>query len=271
MRHIISKNPQFYVTAPQECPYLKNQIERKLFTALYGGNSEKLNNSLSKQGFRRSQNVLYRPSCSSCNACLSARIPASEFCPSKSQKRTINLNTDLTRLVKDPIASDEQYFLFTQYIRERHTDGGMSDMNADDFSAMIEETNVNTKIVEYYLTVKGENKLISLSLIDILDDGISMVYSIFEPGIEKRSLGKFMILDHVQLAREHKLSYVYLGYWVKGSPKMDYKKEYKPLQVYKDNCWISANSQHSSDNVSNKETIATETVLDRNPIYLPED
>ena len=117
MRHVISRNPQFYVTAPQECPYLENKVERKLFTALYGSNSVKLNNSLSKQGFRRSQNVLYRPSCSSCYACLSARIPVSDFIMSKSQKRTLKANNDLSRVIKDPIASDEQFLLFTIFLQ----------------------------------------------------------------------------------------------------------------------------------------------------------
>ncbi len=268
MRHVISRNPQFYVTAPQECPYLENQVERKLFTALYGSNSEKLNNSLSKQGFRRSQNVLYRPSCSNCCACLSARIPVKEFTLSKSQKRTLKANIDLSRLIKDPVASDEQFFLFTKYIKARHANGGMSDMDCEDFSAMIEETNVNSKVVEYYRPNKRGKNLISLSLIDILDDGISMVYSIFEPGIHRRSLGKYMILDQIKLARELKLDYVYLGYWVDGSPKMDYKKEYKPLEVFKDNIWQSTiflNSEKSSGEKYPESQIISD------PIYLPEE
>ena len=268
MRHVISRNPQFYVTAPQECPYLENQMERKLFTALYGSNSEKLNNSLSKQGFRRSQNVLYRPSCSSCCACLSARIPVSDFFLSKSQKRTLKTNIDLNRTVKEPLASDEQFLLFKKYIKARHANGGMSEMDCDDFSAMIEETNVNSKVVEYYQPNENGEKLLSLSLIDILDDGISMVYSIFEPGIEKRSLGKYMILDQIELARELKLEYVYLGYWVAGSPKMDYKKEYKPLEVFKDNIWKSTknlNLEQSAD----KKCFKSQIVPD--PIYLPEE
>ena len=268
MRHVISRNPQFYVTAPQECPYLENQVERKLFTALYGSNSEKLNNSLSKQGFRRSQNVLYRPSCSSCCACLSARIPVSEFSLSKSQKRTIKANTDLSRIVKDPIASDEQFLLFNKYIKERHANGGMSEMDCEDFSAMIEETNVNSKVVEYYQSNENGKKLLSLSLIDILDDGISMVYSIFEPGTEKRSLGKYMILDQIELARELKLDHVYLGYWVEGSPKMDYKKEYKPLEVFKDNTWKSTTNL-SLEPSADKKYFESQIVPD--PIYLPEE
>ena len=161
MRHTLPKNPQFYVTAPQECPYLEKQTERKLFTALYGSNSIRLNNSLSKQGFRRSQNVLYRPSCSNCNACMSARISSTEFKQSKSQKRISIKNEDLIRVVKPPLATDQQYDLFKRYINKRHSNGGMSDMDADDFTAMIEETNVESKLVEYYANKNGTTELIS--------------------------------------------------------------------------------------------------------------
>ena len=188
MRHSLPKNPQFYVTAPQDCPYLANQVERKLFTALYGSNSRRLNNSLSKQGFRRSQNVLYRPSCSNCNSCMSARISSSEFNPSKSQKRILLRNRDIVRVINPPLATDPQYDLFKRYINLRHPNGGMSDMDADDFAAMIEETNVDSKIIEYYANKNGTLELVSFSLVDLLDDGISMVYSVFNPDFNEKSL-----------------------------------------------------------------------------------
>ena len=267
MRHSLPKNPQFYVTAPQDCPYLENQVERKLFTALYGSNSRRLNNSLSKQGFRRSQNVLYRPSCSNCNACMSARIPSSEFKPSKSQKRILLRNEDIVRVINPPLATDQQYDLFKRYINLRHPDGGMSDMDADDFAAMIEETNVDSKIIEYYTDKNGTLELVSFSLVDLLDDGISMVYSVFNPDFNERSLGTYMIIDHNALALEMRLKFVYLGYWVKGSSKMDYKKKFSPLEVYSYDKWICAskagdikfNIDHSS---SKKHGV---------PIYLPSD
>jgi arginine-tRNA-protein transferase len=146
----------------------------------------------------------------------------------------------------------------------------MSDMDSDDFSAMIEETNVNTKVVEYYLRSEIEDKLISFSLIDILDDGVSMVYSIFDPEMEKRGLGNFMILDHIQLVEEFKTDYVYLGYWVKGSSKMDYKKHYKPLQLFKENSWVT--SDKSLEKQRLKELSGRqEKLLNQDPIYLPED
>ena len=267
MRHTIPQNPQFYVTAPQDCPYLDNQVERKLFTALYGINSKRLNNSLSKQGFRRSQNVLYRPSCANCTACMSARISSKEFKPSKSQKRIMLKNSDIVRVVNPPLATDAQFDLFKQYITARHPNGGMSDMDADDFTAMIEETNVESKLIEYYAKKNGELELISFSLVDILDDGISMVYSVFNPDFKEKSLGTYMILDHNTLALEMGLQYVYLGYWVKGSTKMDYKKRFSPLEVFTNDKWISV----SKSKITNINTYKLDQQKHGMPIYLPSE
>ena len=267
MRHTLPQNPQFYVTAPQDCPYLDNQVERKLFTALYGSNSNRLNNSLSKQGFRRSQNVLYRPSCANCNACMSARISSKEFKPSKSQKRILSKNADVVRVINPPLATDCQYDLFKRYIMSRHPDGGMSDMDADDFTAMIEETNVESRLIEYYSKDNGESVLISFSLVDILDDGVSMVYSVFDPELKARSLGTYMILDHNNLALEMNLKFVYLGYWVEGSSKMDYKKRFSPLEVFTNDRWICANESKFAKSEPNKHNQNKHGV----PIYLPSE
>ena len=267
MRHTLPQNPQFYVTAPQDCPYLDNQVERKLFTALYGTNSRRLNNSLSKQGFRRSQNVLYRPSCANCTACLSARISSREFKPSKSQKRIISKNSDIVRVINPPLATDAQYELFKQYITVRHPNGGMSDMDADDFTAMIEETNVESKLIEYYAKKNGELELISFSLVDILDDGISMVYSVFNPDFKEKSLGTYMILDHINLALEMDLQYVYLGYWVQGSSKMDYKKRFSPLEVFTNDEWVCV----SKSKITNINTCKLDQQKHGMPIYLPSE
>lgn len=267
MRHSPPQHPQFYVTAPQDCPYLEDKVERKLFTALYGSNSSRLNNSLSKQGFRRSQNVLYRPSCSNCTACMSARIPSKDFSPSKSQKRILSKNEDIVRVINPPLATDPQYELFKNYISKRHSNGGMSDMDSDDFTSMIEETNVESKLIEYYIKKDATLKLVSFSLVDILDDGISMVYSVFDPELRNRSLGTYMILDHNRLALEMTLKFVYLGYWVKGSSKMDYKKRFSPLEVFTEDKWICStklgHTRHDNVNGS-KEKLGV-------PIYLPSD
>ena len=233
MRHSLPLAPQFYVTAPQPCPYLAGRMERKLFTALQGSNSEKLNDSLSKQGFRRSQNVLYRPSCSECSSCLSARIDVAAFEPTRTQRRTIRRNAHLSRRATSPWATEHQFDLFRRYLDSRHADGGVADMDVFEFAAMIEETPIRTRVVEY--STKGQ--LTAVSLTDMLDDGVSMVYSFYEPGQQSASLGTYMILDHIEIARENGLPYVYLGYWVPGSPKMGYKAGFSGLEVYRKGIW----------------------------------
>ena len=235
MRHSLPLAPQFYVTAPQPCPYLPGRMERKLFTALQGDSAEKLNDSLSKQGFRRSQNVLYRPSCSDCSACLSARIDVRRFQPSKSQRRALKRNANLVRRASSPWATEEQFSLFRRYLDTRHADGGMADMDIFEFAAMIEETPIRSRVVEYSDIASGDLKAVCLT--DVLDDGVSMVYSFYEPELARQSLGTWMILDHVEIAREAGLPYVYLGYWVPGSPKMGYKANFSALEVYKDGRW----------------------------------
>ncbi|PKP85300.1 MAG: arginyltransferase [Alphaproteobacteria bacterium HGW-Alphaproteobacteria-2] len=239
MRHTLPIAPQFYVTAPQPCPYLQGRMERKLFTALQGEHSVALNDSLSKQGFRRSQNVLYRPSCADCAACLSARIRVAEFRPSRSQRRTAGRNTDLRRVSGRAWATEEQYGLFRRYLDARHAEGGMADMDVFEFAAMIEETPVRSTVVEYVRPGRGGRggKLMAVSLTDVLDDGLSMVYSFYEPDETARSLGTHLILDHVAMARAQGLPYVYLGYWVPGSAKMAYKARFDALDVYKGGRW----------------------------------
>ncbi|WP_170472576.1 arginyltransferase [Ruegeria arenilitoris] len=230
MRHTLPIAPQFYVTAPQPCPYLEGRMERKLFTALQGEGADQLNNCLSQQGFRRSQNVLYRPSCTDCAACLSARIDVSAFCPGKSQRRVIKRNAYLKRRATSPWATDEQFDLFRRYLDARHADGGMADMDVFEFAAMIEETPIRSRVVEYADPETGA--LIAVSLTDVLDDGLSMVYSFYDPLKQQDSLGTYMILDHIEIAREAGLPYVYLGYWVPGSPKMGYKAKFSGFQAY---------------------------------------
>jgi len=210
-------------------------MERKLFTALQGEGAQRLNDSLSKQGFRRSQNVLYRPSCADCAACLSARINVAAFTPSKGQKRTLRRNASLDRRATSPWATEEQYDLFRRYLEDRHADGGMADMDAFEFAAMVEETPIRTRVVEY--TDRSTGDMVAVCLTDILDDGISMVYSFYAPDQTRRSLGTYIILDHLEIAREAQVPYVYLGYWVPGSDKMGYKASFTGLEVYAGGKW----------------------------------
>ena len=235
MRHTLPIAPQFYVTAPQPCPYLENRMERKLFTALQGEGAEQLNDALSQQGFRRSQNVLYRPSCADCASCLSARINVSDFVSSKSQKRATRRNAHLTRRATSPWATDEQYELFRKDLDSRHADGGMADMDIFEFAAMVEETPIRSRVIEY--TDRETGDLAAVSLTDVLEDGLSMVYSFYNPDLQKNSLGTYMISDHIEIAREAGLPYIYLGYWVPGSPKMGYKAKFSGLEVYQHGTW----------------------------------
>lgn len=236
MRHMLPVAPQFYVTAPQPCPYLDGRMERKLFTALQGEAAASLNDSLSKQGFRRSQNVLYRPSCTACAACMSARIKISDFTPSKSQRRVLKRNAHLNRRARSPWATEEQYNLFRDYLDRRHADGGMADMDMFEFAAMVEETPIRTRLIEYTSDQRAD-ELQAVALTDVLDDGLSMVYSFFQPHLDKDSLGTFLILDHIEIARNLGLPYIYLGYWVPGSPKMAYKANFTGVEIFSNNMW----------------------------------
>ena len=242
MRHSLPLAPQFYVTAPQPCPYLEGRAERKLFTALQGEGAEKLNNSLSRQGFRRSQNVLYRPSCADCAACLSARIRVADFTPSRSQRRVLSRNAALKRAATSPWATEEQFSLFRTYLDSRHADGGMADMDIFEFAAMIEETPIKSRVVEYRSPPSAQGKakpLTAVCLTDVLDDGVSMVYSFYDPAMQDQSLGTYLILDHIEIARRAGLPYVYLGYWVPGSRKMGYKAKFSAVEIFKRGEWIA--------------------------------
>ncbi|MFN3972959.1 MAG: arginyltransferase [Gemmobacter sp.] len=244
MRHTLPLAPQFYVTAPQPCPYLDGRMERKLFTALQGEHAQKLNDTLSKQGFRRSQNVLYRPSCAECSACLSARIRVADFAPTRTQRRILRRNADLRRNATSPWATEDQFALFRRYLDARHATGGMADMDIFEFAAMIEETPIRSRVIEYTrAAAPGEaggvtgRPLSAVCLTDVFDDGLSMVYSFYDPEMTARSLGTHLILDHVDIAREAGLAYVYLGYWVPGSRKMGYKAGFPALEIYKGGRW----------------------------------
>ena len=248
MRHTLPQSHQFYVTAPQPCPYLPGKVERKLFTALQGDGACHLNDVLSHQGFRRSQNVLYRPSCAGCSACLSARIVVSGFAPSRGQRRVLRRNIGMERVARSPWATEAQYHLFRRYLDARHATGGMADMDMSEFAAMIEESPVRSRVIEYYRPRQGAlpRQLAAVCLTDVLSDGVSMVYSFFDPDLQRNSLGNFIILDHVALAAESNLPYVYLGYWVPGSAKMNYKSRYKPLEIFGEGRWTRLEAADTS-------------------------
>jgi len=229
--------PQFYLTAPAPCPYLPGREERKVFTHLIGRRAASLNDMLTESGFRRSQTIAYRPACENCRACLSVRVVVDDFRLSRNLRRVYDANQDLIGSMQPADANSEQYALFRSYLEARHHDGGMADMSMLDFAMMIEDSHVNTRIVEYrrrgpdsFITGKGTGPLIGLALTDVLHDGLSMVYSFYDIEQHERSLGTFMILDHIERARRLGLPYLYLGYWVEGSQKMDYKARFRPQE-----------------------------------------
>jgi leucyl-tRNA---protein transferase len=226
--------PQFFLTPGGPCPYLPGHTERKVFARLGGNLAQPLSEALTHSGFRRSQSIAYRPACEGCAACVSVRIRASEFDASRSQKRIFKRSDDLVRTEVTAEATREQFALLRTYLDSRHPGGGMSDMGLFDYVAMVEETPVDTRIVEYR---DAAGTLLACALTDRLKDGLSMVYSFFHPGEDSRSLGTYMILDHVRAARAQVLPYVYLGYWVRGSEKMDYKIRFSPLEALTQNGW----------------------------------
>lgn len=213
-------------------------MERKLFTSLQGEGAERLNDSLSKQGFRRSQNVVYRPSCAECSACLSARIRVADFVPSRSQRKVLARGAAIRRQATSAWATEDQFSLFRRYLDARHADGGMADMDAFEFAAMIEETPIRTRVIQYNMAQSRHGSdLIAVTLTDVFDDGLSMVYSFYDPDLENMSLGTYAILDHIALARDAGLPYVYLGYWVPDSRKMGYKASFSALEIFKGGVW----------------------------------
>jgi len=226
--------PRFFVTSPAPCPYLPGRSERKVFTELKGPHADALNDALGRIGFRRSQTVAYRPSCLDCSACVSVRVVADEFAPSSTQKKTMRRNADLVVSLCRPWSTSEQFELLQRYLGVRHPGGGMATMDEVDFADMVEHTPVTSYLIEYREpSADGERpgRLVGACLTDRQGDGLSMIYSFYDPDHATREgLGNFIILDHIQRARDLGLAYVYLGYWVEGSVRMQYKVRYRPME-----------------------------------------
>ncbi|MBB34914.1 MAG: arginyltransferase [Hirschia sp.] len=235
-----AKRLKFYVTSPQPCPYLPDKSERKVFASLTTDGAVPLNDSLTRSGFRRSQTIAYRPACAGCNACKSVRIVVDDFEWKRRWRKIEKRNQDLQRTPQRAAASREQFRLLKRYLDSRHSDGGMNEMELRDYVNMVDASPVRTVVFEY----RGEPEpdypdgpLIAAALTDILRDGLSMVYSFYRPEEDRRSLGVHMILSHIRLAQELHLPYVYLGYWVKNSPKMGYKTDFGPLEMFDGENW----------------------------------
>jgi leucyl-tRNA---protein transferase len=225
--------PRFFVTNPGPCPYLPGKTERKVFTELNGVHADELNDALGRIGFRRSQNVAYRPSCIDCKSCVSVRVLTNEFEPNATQRRILKRNADLAVSACRPWSTSEQYDLLRRYLSQRHPVGGMTGMDDMDYADMVEQSPVRSHVVEYRTPGRfgrlGE--LVGACLTDQQADGLSMIYSFYDAEAEGRpSLGNFIIMDHIMRARAAGLPYVYLGYWVEGAARMQYKVRYRPME-----------------------------------------
>ncbi len=225
----------FYTTAPLPCPYVAGRTERKVVTELAGVSAESLHDRLSRGGFRRSHNIAYAPVCPSCNACVPIRIRAENFMPNRTQKRIARVNADLTVQEMPPRATAEQFQLFQCYQRIRHGDGDMATMNFYDYRAMVEDTPIETSIVEFRLS---NGTLVGACLTDRVGDGLSAVYSFFSVDMDERSLGTYAVLWLITRALELELPHVYLGYWVEESRKMAYKAKFRPSEILRGGQWL---------------------------------
>ena len=215
-----------------------------MFTHLVGERATQLNDVLTHGGFRRSQSIAYRPACEHCRACVSVRICVNDFRETRGFRRVRQINADMVGDMRAAVPTAEQYSLFRAYLDSRHSDGGMADMSVLDYAMMVEDSHVRTRLIEYRrrgpdsaINGRGQGALYAVALTDVLSDGLSMVYSFYEPDEATRSMGTFMILDHVAKAKTMGLPYVYLGYWVEGSEKMSYKRRFLPQERLAPHGW----------------------------------
>ena len=216
------------------CPYLEGRSERVIAAELTGSDAKGLYHDGIRAGFRRSHQFMYRPACPSCDACRPVRVVASAFTPSRSLDRVRRANRHVTVETAAPRATTEQYALFARYQAHRHPGGGMDRMSYIEYRAMVEESHVDTSLTEFRA---GDGELIAVMLADVLPGALSAVYSFYEPAHAKLALGTSMILWLIAEAKRRDLGHVYLGYWISGCAKMDYKSRFKPLEAFGPQGW----------------------------------
>ncbi len=247
------RRPQFfYTTAPLPCPYVEGRIERKVVTEITGPDADALHDRLSRAGFRRSHNIAYAPVCPACSACVPIRIAARHFEPGASLKRVARTNAGTEGFEVPARATAEQFALFQRYQNARHGEGDMATMSFYDFRAMVEDTPIETIMVEFR---DLEDRLVGACLADRLGDGLSAVYSFFEPALARRSLGTFAILWLIARAKSLGLPYVYLGYWVPESRKMAYKARFRPSEILSGGVWRTLTEAELSGDFSRSGTL----------------
>lgn len=237
-----NNNLIFYKTRTNPCPYLENFFETKILTNLSTHhNAEHLYSGLLMVGFRRSQTIAYKPMCQNCAACQSIRIIVDDFKLNKTQKRVLSRNQHIYRKIAPPYLKETHYQLYKNYIQHRHSGEDMANMSFDDIKAMVEQTTIDTVIVEYYKN--DTHELCGWVITDLTLYGPSMVYSVFSPEYEKDSLGTFIILNHIELTLDLGMPYLFLGYWIEACQKMAYKINFRPYELYIDKNWIRFNTK----------------------------
>ncbi len=223
-----------FLPPERECPYLPDRMERVAVTPLDGDDADRFYSFLSRLGFRRSHTLAYLPRCEECSACVPIRVLARHHKPTRSQRRILRRNADLTPELLPARSTDEQYDLFARYLRTRHGDGEMAKMSRRSFAAMIERSPIETGVLELR---DAEGRLVGATLFDSLDDGLSAVYSFFDPDESARSLGTYMVLwliSHTVAKGRH---FLYLGYWIEERENMAYKSRFEPAEVLGKRGW----------------------------------
>ncbi|MEZ5554720.1 arginyltransferase [Haliea sp.] len=225
-----------YTTYPHTCSYLKDQEATTLFIDPRQEMDQLLYSRLSQMGFRRSGDHIYRPHCGRCNACIPARIPVHSFVPNRAQRRTWRRNADLRVERSAHIGDEAAYDLYYRYIEQRHADGDMYPPDRDQYMSFLNDAWDCTRYYRFF----AEERLLGIAVVDVLTDGLSAIYTFFEPEEERRSLGSYAILWQIEQARLMGLNYLYLGYWIRNCNKMSYKTAYRPLELYIDSDWRAA-------------------------------
>lgn len=225
---------RLFRTSPHPCSYKTSEQAATVFVDPDLVIDKTLNSKLSELGYRRSGAHLYRPDCDFCQACISCRVPVDQFQFSRSQKRVLKRNRSLTVVEQSDLTSEHAYDLYKKYINSRHADGDMYPATLEQFEAFIKTKTVDTR---FYLFYEAE-RLLAVSVIDELEQGLSAVYTFFDPDAADRSLGKFAILWQIERCQELGLPYLFLGYWIKGCAKMQYKSNFRPLEMLLDGRWV---------------------------------
>jgi arginine-tRNA-protein transferase len=228
---------RLFLTEPHPCSYLEDQKAITAFVDPAITVDKNLYSHLSNFGFRRSGRYIYAPRCKSCKACIPARLVVNEFEPNRQQNRCNRHNEDLTISIVREVNEKEHYRLYERYLEARHADGDMYPPTMTQYRDFISSLWDNSRMLEARLN--GE--LLAAGVIDVLNDGISAIYTYYSPDYPKRSLGTYMILAELVLARQVGLPYLYLGYWIEKSPKMAYKKNFQPLELLIDDQWVPMN------------------------------